>query len=577
MAQEAALIFSLAFEVRELYELKALNKSKVKSLTDAVDQICEYLQTHYSLIVAECPGHLIRLEVHVRAASDWCKSYVKSSSFSKTFNSNINGKRSDELRSAMMGCFQILAADVGPRVTSLLIASNARPVPEVPFGLPVQGDEPPMGIPVANAGSRAPNHPPLRMQHEFLDSAQHGDWDKVMRMAERSPALINAHPTGDRPPYTVRWSALHHAAEQGHPVMIEWLLQKGASPALQNQEGQRPIDVIGKHGTEAERQACHALLSTIRAPGVQSSFVPRFSFDLGELGIHPGVDVHLRSCITRGAVLSAHEDRYELTGPTPVVNRLTGILGQSDVGNIGFLAPKAQVNLDPASRREAGVPENAVSFRFVYPPRGMTGTISEAVVDEICRDGLHESWLHFIILGGFAYYGGDGSLIQLNALTKGDIGPYRLCFGEPRSVPASLVSQLKRDGRMQAISLPALLCEGAAGYSWVNPDPERYQLGGFVYEANPSLAEHGGSGPPSLGFEVIPSPRPAAPIAAALGVVPIPPPPPAAPIAAALGVVPQRTPSEAKAAELGIPVEEVRAGLVAEQLREDRQFAIALR
>jgi hypothetical protein len=63
---------------------------------------------------------------------------------------------------------------------------------------------------------------------------------------------------------------------------------------------------------------------------------------------------------------------------------------------------------------------------------------------------------------------------------------------------------------MQAISLPALLCEGAAGYSWVNPDPERYQLGGFVYEANPSLAEHGGSGPPSIGFEVIPSPPPAA-------------------------------------------------------------------
>jgi hypothetical protein len=130
------------------------------------------------------------------------------------------------------------------------------------------------------------------------------------------------------------------------------------------------------------------------------------------------VDVHLRSCITRGAVLRAAEDRYELTGPTPVVERLTEILGQSDVGNIGFLAPLAQVNLDPASRLEAGVPENAVYFRFVYPPRGMTGTISEAVVDEICRDGLNESWLHFIILGGFAYYGGDGLLIQLNALQK---------------------------------------------------------------------------------------------------------------------------------------------------------------
>ncbi len=41
MAQEASLIFSLAFELRDLYEKKTLNmKSKVKSLTDAVDQIC---------------------------------------------------------------------------------------------------------------------------------------------------------------------------------------------------------------------------------------------------------------------------------------------------------------------------------------------------------------------------------------------------------------------------------------------------------------------------------------------------------------------------------------------------------
>jgi hypothetical protein len=141
MAQEASLIFSLAFELRDLYEKKALNKSKVKYLLDAVDQICEYLQTYYSLIVAEFPGHLQRLEGHVREASDWCKSYVKSSSFSKTFNSNINGKGYDELRSAMMDCFHVMSLDVGLRVTSLWIASNARPVPEVPVG-----DEPPFGI-----------------------------------------------------------------------------------------------------------------------------------------------------------------------------------------------------------------------------------------------------------------------------------------------------------------------------------------------------------------------------------------------------------------------------------------------
>ena len=529
-AEIIQVIITLASDLHSLYELKALNKSKVKSLTDAVDQIREFLQKHYSLLVAESRDHLKRLEGYVRAASEWCKSYVNSSMFSKTFSASINGSTSDELRSAMMDCFHIMTADVK--------VSLARPVPVVPFGLPVQGV--PLGIPVANVASRAPNPPPILMQHEFLDSARDKNWDKVKRMAASSPALVNAHPTGDRPPYTVRWSALHHAAQQGRPKEIKWLLENGASPALQNKEGQRPIDLVGcRGGTKADHDACRTLLSTIRAPGVQSSFVPKFSFDLGELGIHPGVDVHLRSCKTRGAVLSATEDLYELTGPGPVVDRLTRVLGQSDIGHIGFLAPRAHVNLDTASRREAGVPENAVYFRFVYPPSGETGTLSEAVVDEISRDGLHEPWLHFIILGGFAYYGGDGLLIQLNALTKGDSGRYRLCFGEPRSdVPASLVSQLKNGGMMRAINLPALLCEGAAEYSWVNPDPDTYHLGGFVYEANPSLAEHGGSCPPLLGFEVISS------------------------------VVPQRTPSEEIAAAIGISVVEVRAGMIAEQERE---------
>ena len=543
MAQEVALIFSLAVDLHSLYELKALNKTKVKSLTDAVQMICEFLQKHYSLLVAQSREHLKRLEGYVRATFDWCKSYVNSSSFSKTFSAVFNNQKCIELRTAMMDCFHIMTVDVN--------LSLARPVPEVPFGLPVQGDEPPLGIPVAHVASRAPNHPPILMQHEFLDSARDRNWDKVMRMAASSPALVNAHPTGDRPPYTVRWSALHHAAQQGRPKEIKWLLENGASPALQNKEGQRPIDVVGdRGGTKADHDACRALLSTIRAPGVQSSFVPKFSFDLGELGIHPGVDVHLRSC--SGAVLSATEDCYELTGPRPAVDRLPGILGHSDIGrHIGFLAPRAHVNLDTASRREAGVPENAVYFRFVYPPSGMTGTLSEAVVD----NGLHEPWLNFIILGGFAYYGRDGLLIQLNALTKGDSGRYRLCFGEPRSdVPASLVSQLKRDG-MQAISLPALLCEGAAKYSWVNPDPNTYQLGGFVYEANPSLAEHVGSGPPLLGFEVIPSTDPGASVA----------PSPAAAIAAASGVRPSRTPSEITAAERNIPIEMVREDRLARE------------
>ena len=544
-----ASIISAGIALHSLLELKALNKSKAKTLLHAVSEICEYLNTHDSLLVAEFPDHLKRLEGQVRATFEWCKSYAKSHTVFKTLNAAINNLKCIELRTAMMDCFHTMVAKANPRITAqLMAASLARPVPEVPFGLPVQGD-PPLGIPVAHVASRAANHPPTFMQHKFLDSAKANTtegWDEVKRMAASSPALVNAHPTGDRPPYTVRWSALHHAAQQGRPKEIKWLLENGASPALQNKEGQRPIDVVGdRGGTKADHDACRALLSTIRAPGVQSSFVPKFSFDLGELGIHPGVDVHLRSC--SGAVLSATEDLYELTGPKPVVDRLTGILGQS--GHIGCLAPRADVNLDTASRREAGVPENAVYFRFVYPPRGMTGTLSAAVIDEISRDGLHEPWLHFIILGGFAYYGGDGLLIQLNALTKGDSGRYRLCFGEPRSdVPASLVSQLKRDG-MQAISLPALLCEGAAKYSWVNPDPNTYQLGGFVYEANPSLAEHGGSDPPSLGFEVIPSTDP---------------------------LMPQRTPSEALAAEFGIPVEQVRESLVSEQIWGDRLAALAL-
>ena len=42
-------------------------------------------------------------------------------------------------------------------------------------------------------------------------------------------------------------------------------------------------------------------------------------------------------------------------------------------------------------------------------------------------------------------------------------------------------------------------------------------------------------------------------------------------------LMPQRTPSERIAADLGIPVEEVRASLVAQQVLDDRLVAIALR
>ena len=109
MASEAAGILSFGVQMHTLYELRALNKKKVKSLLDAVEMICEFLQRHYSLVVAEFPGHLQRLEVHVRAASDWCTSYVRSHAIFKTFNACIHGQTSDQLRTAMMACYQIMS------------------------------------------------------------------------------------------------------------------------------------------------------------------------------------------------------------------------------------------------------------------------------------------------------------------------------------------------------------------------------------------------------------------------------------------------------------------------------------
>lgn len=72
------------------------------------------------------------------------------------------------------------------------------------------------------------------MIEEFFDSATHGDTDAVIRMLSDDPALVSA-----RDEY--QFTALHNVAGEDQLDMINLLLDKGADPNAQNDEGIAPL------------------------------------------------------------------------------------------------------------------------------------------------------------------------------------------------------------------------------------------------------------------------------------------------------------------------------------------------
>ena len=106
--------------------------------------------------------------------------------------------------------------------------------------------------------------------------------------------------------------------------------------------------------------------------------------------------------------------------------------------------------------------------RFLNEPVPMEEDDDDAVkVDRRRR----YAWGCFFLLGGFAYYDGDGNLLRIIAFSSGrvDVSTAPLTLEGPFEARPSATRALWDTRRMNKVSLPALLLEGAHTFSWVGP------------------------------------------------------------------------------------------------------------
>ena len=194
---------------------------------------------------------------------------------------------------------------------------------------------------------------------------------------------------------------------------------------------------------------------------------------------------------------------FEMQGPSGAVTAL-----DQGTRNSSVLSPMAVVTV-PADHRElVGIPKDADFFSFAYPlslSKGLTDDLIEAAAMEESEEGTHhheaytQSWLDFVLIGGFCYFDKDRNFLSGNALSAGDGNSHhnfgRLNLQGPLSGSKEAGRALEQAGRMQKVTVPALTLLGFTAFAWVNPsespggqplglrDGITLENGGFVYEA----------------------------------------------------------------------------------------------
>ena len=96
-------------------------------------------------------------------------------------------------------------------------------------------------ITLAGCGSKAipaPSGPVGDMRDAIAIAIDEGDEAQVKKLVEMQPLLVNA-PIANMNYYT----PLHCAARAGNASIIQYLLDQGADPYIQDDEGQFPYDV----------------------------------------------------------------------------------------------------------------------------------------------------------------------------------------------------------------------------------------------------------------------------------------------------------------------------------------------
>lgn len=147
----------------------------------------------------------------------------------------------------------------------------------------------------------------------------------------------------------------------------------------------------------------------------------------------------------------------------------------------GTISPRSPVTLPTLAKRDAGIPQEAQYFAFVYPLRNLKRRLHAINLAK-------EPWAFACVVGAFAYFDGEGQLLAVNALSIVPapsvlrlVGPY------PARQRATL--EMAKNGRMDVVTIDGLLDAGFCRFGWVHPSE---QPGGQPLSDSHASCPHGG-------------------------------------------------------------------------------------
>eukprot|EP00040_Diaphanoeca_grandis_P012835 m.64901 g.64901 ORF g.64901 m.64901 type:complete len:430 (+) comp23495_c0_seq1:239-1528(+) len=184
---------------------------------------------------------------------------------------------------------------------------------------------------------------------------------------------------------------------------------------------------------------------------------------------------------------------YEITKPKKLLQLCSSI----NLPTIGSISPVSKITLPKENWIHANIPENADTFAFAYPPAGF----SQLTSDQKKHLNFETPSYAFMAFGGYVYFNKKGEALQLNAI---DVGP-GLNFDGPFKLSKLALASLRKQGRMQPITVQQLLDTGAKYFCWLRPSEVLPDLvtqvedGGFAYD-------YGGDGSKNRYFRIVSEP-----------------------------------------------------------------------
>ena len=142
----------------------------------------------------------------------------------------------------------------------------------------------------------------------------------------------------------------------------------------------------------------------------------------------------------------------------------------------GWMSPITPVTLPLEVKKEAGIPEKATKFAYLFAPEGLATSINWSEVrlfpNEINEQSLkrQDEWAipMLAIMGGFAYFDENNNVLCVNAIsllpTK-----YKIVFSGPFNTVQEVREDLQSLNRVHPMTMSSFYEGNYVALGWVNP------------------------------------------------------------------------------------------------------------